>query len=59
MLRQPDPMEEPEPGPEAWQAQPLPMGEGPGLDGSQQHEMAEMPQFEQQEGPEAGERVAQ
>lgn len=59
MLRQPDPMEEPEPGPEAWQAQPLPMGEGPGLDGSQQHEMAEMPQFEQQEGPEAGEGVAQ
>lgn len=59
MLRQPDPMEEPEPGPEAWQAQPLPMGEGPGLDGSQQHEMAEMPQFEQQEGPEAGEGVTQ
>ena len=59
MLRQPDPMEEPEPGPEAWQAQPLPMGEGPGLDGSQQHEMAEMLQFEQQEGPEAGEGVTQ
>ena len=59
MLRQPDPMEEPEPGPEAWQAQPLPMGEGPGLDGSQQHEMAEMPQFEQQEGPEAGEGMTQ
>ena len=59
MMRQPDPMEEQEPGPEAWQAQTLPMGEGPGMDGSQQHEMAEVPQFEQQEGPEAGEGVTQ
>ena len=57
MLRQPDPQEsmEGEPGPEAWQAQTLPMGEGPGMDGTQQHEAAEMPAYEQQEGPEAGE----
>ena len=59
MLRQPDPQEsiEGEPGPEAWQAQPMPMGEGPGLDGT--HEMAEAPQFEQHEGPEAGEGMTQ
>lgn len=55
MFAQPDPMEEPgEPGPEAWQGQVMPM-EGPGADGSEQHEMAEAPQLEQQEGPEVGE----
>jgi len=33
------------------------MGEGPGMDGT--HEMAEAPQFEQQEGPEVGEGMTQ
>ena len=46
MLSQPEPMEEPEPGPEAWQSQPMPM---------EQPEMA--PQLEAMEGPEAGEEV--
>lgn len=54
MLRQPEPMEEP--GPDAWQAQTLPMGEGPGMD--ETHEAAEMPQFETMEGPEMGEGEA-
>lgn len=54
MLSSPAPLPgDPEPGPNAWQPQPLPMGEGPGPDNSQQHEMAEGPPFEQQEGPEA------
>lgn len=44
-----------QPGPDAWQAQTLPMGEGPGLDGMAMHEQAEPPQFEMNEGPEMGE----
>lgn len=60
MLRQPDPQEsiEGEPGPEAWQSQ-IPMAEGPGMDGTPQHEAAEAPSYEQQEGPEAAEGMMQ
>lgn len=43
MLRQPDPQEEIEPGPEAWQAQTMPM---------EQPEMAEMPEMMPGEGGE-------
>jgi hypothetical protein len=49
MLSGPDPLPgDPEPGPEAWQAQPLPM-EGTGMDEQPMHEQAESPQFERQE----------
>lgn len=63
MMRQPDPLGNEQPGPEAWQpAIPMHDGspmDGPGPDGSPMHEQAESPQFEQMEGPEAGEGMAQ
>lgn len=48
---------DPQPGPGAWQPQAMPMQEGPGMDGTMQHEQAEAPQFEQQEGPDPAEGV--
>ena len=60
MLSGPGPLPgDPEPGPEAWQPQTMPMQDGPGMDGTLQHEMAEGPQFEQQEGPEPAEGIEQ
>ena len=56
---------DPQPGPGAWQQQAMPMQgapgmqEGPGMDGTPQHEQAEAPQFEQQEGPDPAEGMQQ
>lgn len=64
MLSQPDPLPgDPEqPGPDAWQPQPLPAGgmaDGPGPDDMPAHELAEPMQFEQTEGVEPSEGMPQ
>lgn len=59
MLTSPRPLGDEQPPEGAWQPQPMPMQDGPGLDGSAMHEQAEAPQFEQQEAPDVGEGMTQ